>query len=388
MSAYDVVVVGLGGMGSAAAAHLARRGKRVLGLDQFQLGHDLGASTGKTRIIRKAYFEGPEYVPLLIRAYELWRELEINTGATLLDLVGVLMVGAGDGAVLNGARRSMEAYGVEMRELSSREAARRFPQARFLPDEACLFEPDAGIVFPELGVAAHQNVASAAGAELRGGIGVTGWHRNGAGTIRVALDSDEIVEAGQLVLCAGPWLGELARDLDLPLTVQRNVQIWFAPAGRGFARGEFPAFFLDRAGLPKPIYGFPDLGDGLKAALHGYGSLTAPITLDRAVHATDIAAVKDALDGWLPAAGGAFRSGKACMYALTPDEHFIIDRHPHDDGVVIAGGFSGHGYKFCPVVGEIVADLIDGKTRIDIEFLALRRFSTSPEAARDSADSL
>jgi sarcosine oxidase len=271
----------------------------------------------------------------------------------------------------------METYGVPMDELNGRDAARRFPAARFAPGEIGLFEPDAGIVFPELGIAAHQNAALLDGAELRGGVAVAGWRRKSAGAIQVELGDGDILEASHLILCAGPWLAELSRDLGLPLRVQRNVQIWFAPATRGFARGEFPAFFLDRAGLPKPLYGFPDLGAGFKAALHGYGAFTQADALDRTIHPADIGAVKDALDDWLPGAAGTFRSGKACMYALTPDEHFIIDRHPDDDGIIIAGGFSGHGYKFCPVVGEIIADLVDGVTRRDVEFLALRRFSTS-----------
>ncbi|HVS45449.1 MAG TPA: N-methyl-L-tryptophan oxidase [Verrucomicrobiae bacterium] len=375
MSGYDVVVLGLGGMGSAAAAHLAKRGKRVLGLEQFDLGHDLGASAGRSRIIRKAYFEDPAYVPLLARAYDLWRELENETNEVLLDLVGTLMIGApGSSTMLDGVRRSAQQYGVAVSELSRSQVIERYPHARLLADEIGLFEPEAGIVFPERGIAAHQTVARAWGARLRGNVKVTSWERRSGGTIGVDLAGGEIVEAEQLVLCAGPWLAEI---VPVPLTVQRNVQVWFTPQGEGFARGQFPTFFVDRAGWPKPLYGFPDLGDGLKAALHGYGAVTTPAALDREIHAEDIAAVKSAMDAWLPGGAGEFRLGKACMYALTPDEHFIIDRHPQDDGVVIAGGFSGHGYKFCPVVGEIVADLVDGKARHDTEFLKLRRFAKS-----------
>lgn len=364
-------------MGSAAAAHLAKRGKRVLGFDQFELGHELGASSGHTRIIRKAYFEGPAYVPLLERAYELWRELERETSSVLLDLVGILMVGVASGSMIQGVRRSTERYGVHVDEIGREQLAKSFPQAHFLRDEIGLFEAEAGIVFPERGVAAHQNVAVAHGADLRGGLKVASFFRTNSGTIRVTLEDGEVVETEQLVICAGPWLAGVAHDVHLPLVVQRNVQIWFAPETGDFARGRFPAFFLERADMPKPLYGFPDLGEGVKAALHAYGALTTPAQLDREIHAADVTAVKSALDAWLPGAAGEFRSGKACMYTLTPDEHFIIDRHPHDDGIVIAGGFSGHGYKFCPVVGEIVADLIDGVTRPDIEFLSLRRFSNA-----------
>jgi sarcosine oxidase len=369
-------------MGSAAAAHLARRRKRVLGLEQFDLGHELGASAGRTRIIRKAYFEGPQYVPLLLRAYDLWRELEIQTQTILLDLVGVLMVGAAGGAMLEGVRLSMQRYGVRIDELGRNDFAKRFPQARLRSGEIALLEPDAGIVFPEGGIAAHQQAARLAGAELRGGVRVTSWRRSSTGTIRVDLADGERIETEQLVLCAGPWLAEVAAELELPLVVQRNVQIWFAPATGAFARGRFPAFFLERAGLPRPLYGFPDLGDGVKAALHGYGDYTTAASLDRDIHEADIAAVKSALDPWLPGAAHAFHSGKACMYALTPDEHFIVDRHPRDAGVVIAGGFSGHGYKFAPAIGEIVADLADGKARPDSAFLGLARLAKQFEGSR------
>ncbi len=375
MNAYDVVVVGLGGMGSAAAAQLAKRRKRVLGLEQFALGHDLGASCGLTRIIRKAYFEGPQYIPLLLRAYDLWRELEGDTGMALLDLTGLLMAGDPEGVLIRGVLASAARYDLPIAELAPAVVARRFPQVSLRTGETVLFEADAGVVFPELAIAAHQTVAREHGADLRGNVCVSGWRRSAFGALVVEVDGRAAFEAEQIVLCAGPWLAPLARELQLPIVVERDVQVWFAPLTAAFARAIFPAFLLDRTGLRKPLYGFPDFGDGVKAALHGSGARTSADQLDREIHAQDIALVRAALNEFLPGAGGHYRFGKACMYAMTPDEHFLIDRHPQDRGVVFAGGFSGHGYKFCPVIGEVIADLVCDTPRHDIDFLSLRRFA-------------
>ncbi len=361
-------------MGSAVAAHLAKRRKRVLGLEQFPLGHELGASSGHTRIIRKAYFEGVAYVPLLIRAYELWRQLERDTTTALLDLVGLLMVGKPHGELLRGVALSSERYGVDVHELSREELARRFPQTRVLPEEMALFEPDAGIVFPEKSVAAHLQMARARGAELRENTVVEHWERSSSGALHISLAGGDIVEADQLAICAGPWLAASTCDMQLPLRIQRNVQVWFEPVNAAFDHGKMPAFFVEREEFAKPLYGFPNLGEGVKAALHAFGADTDAAALDRDIHVADVTPVREALESFIPGAANGFRFGKACMYALTPDGDFIIDRHPKDDGVVIAGGFSGHGFKFCPVVGEIVADLLDGVPRPDVDFLSLSRF--------------
>ncbi len=377
VSAYDLVVVGLGGMGSAVAAHAAMRG-RVLGLERGALRHELGASAGRSRIIRKAYFEDVRYVPLLLRAYELWRELEAATATTLLDLIGVLMSGSHDSVTLAGVRASAARYDLPVEELSAADLRARYPGMRPLPGEVGLLERDAGVVFPERAVDAHLRLAHARGAELRPEAAVTGWERRPGGRLVVTLDDGSSVEAERLAVCAGPWSRSVLSDLDVPLRIQRNVQAWFAPASDAFARGRLPAFLLDRPGLPAPLYGFPDYGEGVKAALHGFGELTEPDSLDRSVSAQDVAAVQQPLEAWLPGAGSAFRTGKACMYALTPDEHFIIDRHPRDPGIAIACGFSGHGYKFCSVVGELVAQLaFDGGTALDIGFLGLSRFESA-----------
>jgi sarcosine oxidase len=373
---YDAVVLGLGGMGSATLSHLAKRGQRVLGIEQFSRAHELGSSGGQSRIIRLAYYEEPAYVPLLRRAYELWGELERETETDLLSLRGLLMVGGPRSTVIAGAAASARLHAIAIEELSPTDIGRRYPTLRVRADEHGLFEPQAGMVVPEAAIAAHLRSAERAGAELRFACGVRGYtSRHSRITIELA-DGSTIVTR-RLALCAGPWLADVAGELGLPLRVQRNVQIWFTPGTPAYGADRFPVFLLDRVGAVAALYGFPDYGGGVKAAFHGHGITTSADALDRTIHAEDIGAVGAALDDWMPGAATTFRAGKACMYSLTPDEHFIVDTHPRDARIVIAGGFSGHGFKFCPVIGEIVADLtIDGATRHPIEFLRLARLVT------------
>lgn len=374
---YDALVLGLGGMGSAALAHLSKRGAQVIGVEQFVPKHELGASAGSSRIIRKAYFEDARYVPLLQRAYELWHELEMESGTKLVELTGVLLVGRPERAVIRGSLESAALHNLPVERWTPSEIRERFPQTRPLDDEIGVFEREAGFVYPEATVDAHLAVAAAHGATCRYGIEVTGWRREADGLLRVRGSDGSEWMTKTLVLCAGPWLERLPI---LPLKIQRNVQIWFTPEGDEFTLGKIPPFLVDRVGFPARIYGFPDCGEGVKAALHGYGATAHAGSLDRLIHDEDVAPVRAALSAWIPAAAGAFRAGKACMYALTPDENFIVDRHPDDPGIVIAGGFSGHGFKFAPVIGEIVADLVlDGSTRHDIGFLSLGRFNGKNE---------
>lgn len=371
----DLVVVGLGGMGSATLAQASMRGHRVLGIEQYSRGHDLGSSSGSTRIIRKAYFEDPRYVPLLVRAYELWRSLEARTDAKVLDLVGLLMVGNEQSPLIRGVRACSLEHDIVVDELASDEIAYRYPGTVPRPDECGFFERDAGIVFPEVAIAAHLELAQSCGADVRFGVRCAGIESSSR-SVTLHLSDGTRLSAARVALCAGPWLAEVARELQLPLRVARNVQIWFRPVTSAFAADRFPAFFVDRPNWPAPLYGFPDLGDGVKAALHGFGETTSAETLDRAVRSDDIDAVKRLMDEWMPSAAGEYLRGKPCMYTLTPDENFIIDVHPADPRIVIAGGFSGHGFKFCSVVGEIVVELaFDGVSRHPIDFLKLERFS-------------
>ncbi len=374
MKRYDAAVIGLGAMGSAAAAHLAARGANVVGLERFALLHDLGASSGRTRIIRKAYFEDLAYVPLLERAYELWHQLERQTGRTLLDLCGVLVVGSSATDAARGVLLASEQFGIAVRVMDVAELRGAYPQIRPLDDEIGIFEPDAGIVFPEQGIAAHLDAARASGATLNGNTRVTGCQTRGS-SLLVEVDDAPEFEVDRIVVCAGPWTPAAFARLGLPITVQRNVQYWFTPESNAFSPDRFPAFFLDRPGLPAQIYGFPDLGDGVKAALHGYGQRTTADDLNRDIEPSEVAQIRRLLDDWMPGAAGELRSVKACMYAMTPDHNFAIGVDSQDNRIVFGAGFSGHGYKFATVIGELLAQLaLDGGTELDIDFLSPTRF--------------
>ena len=377
---YEVAVVGLGGMGAATLSHLARRGVRAVGIDRFAQGHDQGASFGESRIIRKAYFENPAYVPLLERAFALWGELQAESQLKLLDMIGILMVGAPERAGIAGALRTARQYDLGIDVYDAEQIARRFPGTKPRPEEIGLLEHDAGIVFPEAGVAAHLQVAQAHGAHAIFDNGVESWETI-EGTHRLTLADGTHVEAARVAFCPGMWAAPVLPDLELPLRVQRNVQIWFEPSTTQYDLGIFPTFFVERLELPAALYGFPTMHGTLKAALHGYGDLVDPDKPDRRIRDNDVTIVRDALEEWMPGAAASYARGRVCAYDLTPDGNFIIDRHPRDPSIAIACGFSGHGYKFCPVVGEILTDLLlEGGTSFDIEFLSLDRFAVTPQA--------
>jgi|ERR1700674_533855 len=373
---YDVAIVGLGGMGSAIAAHCAARGASVIGLEQFQPVHDLGSSHGKSRMIRKAYFEDPAYVPLVIRAYELWRTLEHDSGEEILRLTGVLSVGEESSEIISGTRRAAKDHGLALESLSRGEVKARYPTLELLKDEVAIFEPDGGVLNPERAVAAHLQVARARGAELRFGVAMNNWQVSGKG-FELRLSDGTQVLAKKLVLALGPWFRDVLDSLGVRIRVQRNVQAWFSPASNAYDASRFPAFLLNRRGLEAPLYGFPDFGDGVKAAYHGLGDLTDAEHVDRTVNLSrDRLHIARELEKWMPGAAGTLREAKPCMYTLTPDGNFVIDLHPEHRGVTLCGGFSGHGFKFAPVIGEIGADLaLDGGSRHEIEFLSLQRFN-------------
>ncbi|HVA36355.1 MAG TPA: N-methyl-L-tryptophan oxidase [Candidatus Dormibacteraeota bacterium] len=376
-AAYDAVVIGLGGMGSAALAHLASRGKRVVGLERFGPAHAMGSSHGASRIIRQAYFEHPSYVRLLQRAYELWGDLERRSGERLMLRTGGLMAGAPDSEVVTGSLRSAREHGLAHQVLEAADIRRRFPALRPLPGEVALYEEPAGVLFPEACILAHLRWAAEAGAEARFGTRVTSWHASDGG-VAVETAAGERIRASTLVIAAGAWFGRMASDLVLPLKVERNVMHFFQPIAHGedFGPDRVPVYILDREGVPM-LYGFPMLPDqGLKAAFHHSLAYADPETIDRNVSAEEVAAFADAWRGWVPGGAGTHLGSKACMYTMTPDEHFVIGKHPAHENVVLAGGFSGHGFKFCAVVGEIVADLaVEGTSRHRIDLFAPERFA-------------
>lgn len=369
---YDAAVLGLGGMGSAAASHAVRLGLSVVGFEQYAPVHALGASHGRTRLIRKAYFEGEQYVPLLERAYALWEELERESSAKLFDRCGALFAGKPGTNLIQGTLSSAHIHGLPIECLNAGDLAARFPAFAAGPDETILFEPDGGVVFPEETVAVQIAQARRSGAHLHFNTRVERWENTAAG-VRMHLNNGDAVEARALAICCGPWFGQVLKDLGVPVRIERNVQAWFDPS-RAFEAGRLPAFALERGG--RFFYGFPDYGDGIKCAFHHSGEFAeSPESLERSVSTHEIESLREQLAAFVPEADGTFRHASVCMYALTPDEHFVIGPHPANGRVFIAGGFSGHGFKFVPVVGEIMAEyLATAKTRHDVTMFSPQRF--------------
>jgi len=369
----DVVVVGLGAMGSAVARALARRGQRVVGLDRFSPPHSLGSSHGRSRIIREAYFEHPAYVPLVQRAYELWAELEEESGRPLWRLTGGLMAGPPDGVLVRGARRSAEVHGLPFEDLSAAEIARRFPAFAPEPGMVGVLEPRAGVLFPEACIEAALKSAFRAGAELHVDDEVQAWRADG-GAVEVRSASGSW-SAGRLVIAAGAWLPRLLPDL--PLTVARQVLHWFEPLrDEAVFAPEVCPISLWEVEHGRIFYAFPDLGDGVKAAIHHEGERTDAEHVRRDVTDDDEAAVRSLVERLVPAAAGRRRESCVCLYTNTPDHDFLIDRHPGHEQVFIVSPCSGHGFKFSPVIGEIVADLVTGgASRFDLRPFSLSRLS-------------
>lgn len=372
---WDVIVLGVGGMGSAALSHLAARGARVLGLEQFEPMHGLGSSHGNSRIIRQTYFLDSRYVSLAKRAYELWRELETSTAEHLMTVSGGLMLGPRDHNVVDGAFKSAQEHELAHELLDATELRLRFPAMSFRDGEWGLYEPTAGFLRPEACIRAHLARAVANGAEARFGTRVLDWG-SGSNGVRVRTSTGESFEAKQLVITAGAWLGKISAQLGLPLTVERQVMHWFAPATRAEepALEALPIYIVARD--EGRAYGFPFAGgEGMKVAFYRSFVATQPETVDRHVGPEEVAPVRAFLKGLIPGAAAQYRQSKVCLYTLTPDEHFIIGAHPQHDNVVLAGGFSGHGFKFCSVVGEIVAQLaLDGGTSHAIGLFSPKRF--------------
>jgi sarcosine oxidase len=374
---HDAIVIGLGGMGSAAAYHLARRGRRVLGLEQHDLLHERGSSHGLTRIIRLAYHEDPSYVPLLRRAYDLWHELEEEAGERLLVTTGCLEGGPEDGDIFRGALEAARVHGLEHEVLDPAETVRRYPAYAGLDENVrFVWQPDGGFLLSERSVLAHVNGALAAGADLRFREPVVAWEPRGDGV--VVTTTRDRHEADRLVVCAGPWIGSLVPRL-APLAVpERQVLGWFQPTRPElFAPERFPVFLLE--GPTGSFYGFPvHDAPGVKLGwYHHFGEPIDPSDPDRTARPDDEAALRAFLERHLPDATGPTVMLKACIFTNTPDEHFIIDRLADAPQVTVISACSGHGFKFCSVIGEVAADLaLDGSTRHDIGLFRLDRFVT------------
>jgi sarcosine oxidase len=374
-SSFDVIVLGVGGMGSAACFDLARRGRRVLGLEQFALAHDRGSSHGHTRIIRTAYAEGPQYVPLARRSFSRWYELEQLTGRHLLTECACLNAGPPGSEHVAGVRKSVREHALEAEELSGEEINRRFPAFHFPAEYTGVVERAAGFLYVEDCVRAHCDAAAARGAEIRAEEPVREWRAVGDG-VEVTTDRGTY-RAAKLVVTAGAWATKLLADIGVPLRVMRQTLHWFG--GGDFEgcvrRDQFPVFIADVPG--GPFYGLPAIDRfGLKVARHyNAPELATPDAVDWSTGPHDIVPVRAFLDTYIPGVGPLTKS-QVCMYTVTPDHNFIIDRHPRFPQVSVACGFSGHGFKFASVVGEILADLAErGATPHDISPFSSKRFS-------------
>ena len=374
MAQFDVVVVGLGATGAAALHRLARRGVRVLGIERLTPGHDQGSSHGESRLIRLGYFEHPSYVPLLRRAYELWQELEAEAQAKLLHITGIVEIGPPTGEVVSGTLAASQLHGLPHEAMDAAETMRRFPAFK-IPDEYVgVFQPDGGFIAAEAAIAAMLAQARAAGAEIQTGVAVHSVTPHGNG-VRIEIAAGAI-DAGAAIVAAGPWQKQLMPDLPAPLRVTREVMGWFKPLDLApFAPGRFPVFLLE-----SPLgqhYGFPPWRGGLlKIAKHHHRNETVdPDHVDRVVSADDEALIRAAVSRYIPASAGPLRSAKTCLYTMTPDRDFLIDRLPGAPNIIVASPCSGHGFKFAPAVGEILADLATaGGTGHDISRFRFGRF--------------
>lgn len=370
---FDCIVVGLGGFGSAAFRQLARRGVRVLGLEQFEPVHDRGSSHGETRVIRRAYFEHPDYVPLLNRAYDLWSELETEVGQRLYVRTGLILSARRECEAIRGTLAVATEHGLEIDEVPLAEARERFPTFRFRDDGVVVFERNAGYLHVEECVRAHLQRGQADGGIAQFQEPVRSIEPLG-NSVRVRTDRGEYTAAA-LVVAGGAWSGRLLAELQLPLQVLRKVLFWHrVSAGALEEQQRAPCFlFQDDEGV---FYGFPCVdGRTIKMAEHSAGKpIDDPDTIDRALQSDDAAPVEAFIDRHLPHVARRAERHAVCMYTMTPDAHFIVDRHQRQQNIAIGAGFSGHGFKFTPAIGEALADLaLEGRTELPIGFLSVQR---------------
>ncbi len=385
---YDAIVLGTGGVGSAALYHLAKRGARVLGLDRFPGGHDRGSSHGDTRIIRLAYFEHPDYVPLLRRAYALWAELERTVDERLYHQVGLLEAGPLDGELVPGVLRCAREHHLELESLDTAELSRRFPGFRLPEGCHAVFERQAGFLLVERCVLAHLRAAAARGAEHRAEIDVLGWRHDrppatdgSPGRITVETSQGPIATR-RLVITPGAWAPQLLAGPSgrwpAPFRVLRKHLHWFQPRADDYAGPAGCAFFFE---LPWGMfYGFPPIDpSGVKVANHAGGEPVAnPLGYDRSIDIEDRQRVETFVGAYMPGLSRSHRRHATCLYTMTPDGHFIVDRHPDCEQVVLAAGLSGHGFKFASALGELLATWsLDGAPNLPVEFLGLNRFAGS-----------
>lgn len=379
---YDVIVMGVGSMGSSACYFLSQRKYKVLGLEQFDIPHDQGSHAGQSRIIRQAYYEHPDYVPLLNRAYHNWQEVEKQTGSKLYFKTGLLYHGNPHHAVIKGTKLAAAKYNIQLNDISDLESAKQFPQFNLPAGFTSFLEPDAGFITPERAILTYTEESLKQGADIKTKEKVIEWKKE-KGNIVVVTDKN-IYFCKKLIITTGAWTGKIIPDLKTELKVTRQIIAWIKPENwEPFELGNFPCWMLAPEEKGGVYYGFPILPAGqfggpigLKVAHHYPSTTTDPDAVNRTITREDEEELRSTLQKYLPAVNGEILVIKTCLYTNSKDENFIIDHLPgYDEDVVVACGFSGHGFKFVSVVGEIIADLaMEGKTDMPIEFLRLKRF--------------
>jgi sarcosine oxidase len=373
-TSYDAIVIGLGAMGSATLYHLAQRGQRALGIEQFAPGHNQGSTHGPHRLIRTSTFSDDGYVPLAARALQLWQELADASGVDLVHMNGEIRVidpASRPGEYANASVMVERGF---LEWVPQPELASRFPGVRLGDGMVATWEQQAGYIRCEQGVLTHLDQARQRGAEVRSSEPVTGFTPDGSGWQVITIAGS--YHADRVIVTAGPWAAEFLGDLGFPMQVQRRVNAYFRPTRPGWWSEEAgaPNFLLD---VPEgDFYGMPASGDvGVKIGVSA-GPVTTARTIDRTIAPEEITFFRDVLDRYLPGASGEVVGQSTCMCTYTVDGDFIVDHHPHKPGVILGCGFSGRGFKFAPVIGEILADLaIDGTTQHDIAFLSAGRFA-------------
>ena len=371
---FDAIVLGTGGVGSATLFELAKRGQRVLGLDAHPPGHDRGSSHGETRVIRQAYFEHPDYVPLALAAYEKWNQLERQSHRKLFWQTGLLQAGPANGVVLSGVTESAETHGLDVQHLTAVEAMQRFPQFRIPENMEAVFEKAAGYLLVEPCVRTHIEEAIQSGADWEQQSAI-GWSDYGD---RVEVQTEHaLYTANKLVITAGPWAGTALPRLHDQFTVVAKHLHWLAADKNMSPDTGCPVYLFETdEGIH---YGFPSLdGSTVKVAEHSNGLLVEEgvDAFERELDLEDHERVLRFTRGFLNSVRPTTLRFDVCFYTMIPDEHFVVGQHPEHANTFVAAGLSGHGFKFTPVLGQALADLVtEGRTDLPIAFLSPRRFA-------------
>lgn len=356
-------------MGSATAFHLAGSGLRVLGLDRYHPPHALGSTHGGSRVIRETAFEHPRYVPLARRAYDAWQRLEAATGTSLLHRTGALFLGEPQSPLVEGTLASARAHGIRHEVITAHELAHRYPMFHHLGRTVGVLEPGAGWLDPEGCVRAALAHAIAHGVDVHWDEPLLEWVPDGAGASITTTRGR--YRTRRLLLAAGPWMPALLGPAGASFTVERQVQHWFAPASPGAIPPAMPVFI--RQTPDAVFYALPPAGGEVKVAVHHDGDATTPDTVRRTVSEDEIAQARALLQRYVPALAGGHRRAAVCLYTNSTDGHFVIDRHPRSDAVVVISACSGFGFKFASAIGELAAGLLQGRQPpIDLEPFRLK----------------